>query len=325
LIITQTPFRISFFGGGTDYTPYYEQYGGAVISTTIDKFGNIILRRLPQYFDYKILIRYSHNETVNSIDEIDHPSVKACMQYMNLDCLSISYDADIPAKAGVGSSSAFTVGLLNAMHALKGEYIDKIALGKEAIYIEQGVIGENVGAQDQMAAAYGGLNIMEFSSDDIAVRPVIISKERKKLLKDNLLLVYTGLSRIASEIANEQIKNTPNKITELKQMHDMVYEAEKILTGNGNLNEFGMLLNESWKLKRSLTGKISNETIDTLYDKALQNGAIGGKLLGAGGGGFFLFFVPPDRKYQIVDKLGLMDVPFEFENSGSKILYYKPD
>jgi D-glycero-alpha-D-manno-heptose-7-phosphate kinase len=325
MIISQTPFRISFFGGGTDYALYYEQHGGAVLSTTIDKYCYITVRSLPPFFTYKTSISYSKREEVNHIDEIDHPSVKACMRYMKLDSISVIYDADLPARAGLGSSSSFTVGLLNAMHAFKGEFIDKISLGKEAFHIEYDVIGENVGIQDQMAAAYGGFNIMEFSADDIVVRPVIISPERKKLLNEHLLLVYSGISRFASNIAEEQIKNTPHKLTELKQMYDMVYECEKILTGQGDIIDFGRLLNESWKLKRSLTNKISNNVIDEIYDLALQNGVIGGKLLGAGGGGFILLFIPPEKKKILIEKLSLMHVPFEFEHSGSRVLFYKSE
>ncbi|GHT87341.1 galactokinase [Spirochaetia bacterium] len=324
MIISQTPFRLSFFGGGTDYAPYYKEYGGAVLSTTIDKFCYITLRHLPQFFDYTTQISYHKREEVKNVEEIEHPSVKACMKYMNLDSLSINYDADLPARTGLGSSSAFTVGLLHAMHGYKGEYIDKISLGKEAIHVEQDLIGENVGVQDQMAAACGGLNVMEFSQDDIVVRPVTLSLERKKQLSDCLLLVYTGISRFASKIAEEQIKNTPGKTLELKQMYDMVYEGEKILAGTDDIMLFGKLMNESWKIKRSLSGKISNSTIDTIYDAALKNGAVGAKLLGAGGGGFMVLFSDPEKKSALIDTLKLMSVPFAFENNGSKIIYYQP-
>jgi D-glycero-alpha-D-manno-heptose-7-phosphate kinase len=322
MIISQTPFRISFLGGGTDYAPYYKEYGGAVLSTTIDKYCYLTVRNLPPFFGYKIAISYSKREEVNSIDDIDHPSVKACMKYMGLGSLAIIHDADLPARTGLGSSSAFTVGLLHAMHGIKGEYINKIALGKEAIHVEQDIIGENVGVQDQMAVACGGLNVMEFSSYDILVHPVIISSERKKIFNDHLLLIFTGISRFASQVAEEQIKNTPQKITELKQMYDMVYEGEKILCGTGDIAEFGKLLNESWKLKRSLTTKISNDTIDVIYNTALEAGALGAKLLGAGGGGFMLIFASPEKHDLIIQKLNLMNVPFEFENTGSRILYY---
>jgi D-glycero-alpha-D-manno-heptose-7-phosphate kinase len=325
MIISQTPFRISFFGGGTDYAPYYEQYGGAVMSTTIDKYCFITLRSLPPFFEYKTRISYSKLEEVNHINEIDHPSVKACMRYMGLDSISVVYDADLPARTGLGSSSSFTVGLLHAMHAFKGEFIDKISLGKEAYHIEYDNIGENVGMQDQMAAACGGFNVMEFSADDVVVRPVIISSERKRLLNEHLLLVYSGISRFASKIAEEQIKNTPHKLSELEQMRNMVYESEKILTSRGDITDFGKLLHESWKLKRSLTNKISNDVIDDIYSTALKNGAIGGKLLGAGGGGFILMFISPERKKSLIKALSLMHVPFAFENGGSRVLFYKSE
>jgi D-glycero-alpha-D-manno-heptose-7-phosphate kinase len=325
MIISQTPFRISFFGGGTDYKPYYEQYGGAVLSATIDKYCYITLRTLPPFFTYKTRVSYSKLEEVNNVDEIDHPSVKACIRYMNLDSMSVIYDADLPARTGLGSSSSFTVGLLHAMHALKGEFIDKISLGKEAFHIEYDIIHENVGSQDQMAAACGGLNIMEFSADDVLVRPVVIPPERRKLLNEHLLLVYSGISRFASKVAEEQIKNTPHKTQELKQMHDMVYEGEKILVSREDITDFGRLLHESWKLKRSLTNKISSDVIDDIYSRALQYGAIGGKLLGAGGGGFILLFVSPEKKKNLIEKLSLMHVPFEFENGGSRVIFYKSE
>ncbi|MDR1089908.1 MAG: kinase [Prevotella sp.] len=323
MVITQTPFRISFFGGGTDYRSYFEQYGGAVLSTSIDKYCDLTVRHLPPFFDHRIKAAYATIEYAKNIDEIKHPSIKACMRYTGTNDLSIIYDADLPARSGLGSSSSFTVGLLNAIHGLKGEFVDAISLGKEAIHVEQDLIGESVGVQDQMAAAYGGFNIMEFSYNNILVRPVVLSSERRQLLNDHLFLVYTGLPRFASKIASEQIKVTPQKTAELKEMHQMVFEGERILSSNSDISDFGKLLNESWKMKRSLTAKISNSLIDSLYEKALRSGAIGGKLIGAGGGGYILLFASPDRQKKIIEELELIAVTFKFENLGSKIIFFR--
>jgi D-glycero-alpha-D-manno-heptose-7-phosphate kinase len=323
MIITQTPFRISFFGGGTDYPIYFKNHGGAVLSTSIDKYCYLTARYLPPFFDYKIKLTYSKVECINDVNEIEHPSIKACMKYTNINNLSIIHDADLPARSGLGSSSSFTVGLLNAIHGLKGEFIDAISLGKEAIHVEQDLIGENVGVQDQMAAAHGGFNIMEFSYDDVLVRPLAVSSERKQLLNDYLFLVYTGIPRFASRIAAEQIKATPQKISELNEIHQMVYEGEKILSSCRDITDFGRLLNEAWKMKRTLTNKISNDIIDKIYDIAIKNGAIGGKLIGAGGGGYVLLFAPPEKHKRIIEKLNLITVYFRFESLGSKIIFYR--
>ncbi|WP_110955295.1 GHMP family kinase ATP-binding protein [Anaerosinus massiliensis] len=324
MIITQTPYRISFFGGGTDYMPHYIKYGGCALSTTIDKYCYLNVRKLPPFFDHGSHIVYSKVENVNAYDEIQHPVVRESMRYLKLEKLSILHDGDLPARAGLGTSSAFTVGLLNALHALRGEYVDKMALAKEAIYMEHDVLKENVGVQDQIAVAMGGLNCLKFTADDFQVEPLVILPERKKLLNDHLMLFFTGIHRVASDVAGEQVKNTPKKTQELLEMASMVEVAKNILATNVNIADFGRLLHESWLLKRSLTNKISNSSIDSIYDTALKNGAIGGKLLGAGGGGFILLFVPPENQAIIKKSLSkFLYVPFAFEDFGSRVLYYK--
>ncbi len=322
MIITQTPFRISFFGGGTDYMPHYVKYGGCCLSTTIDKYCYLNVRELPAFFDYKSKLVYSKVETVSEYEEIQHPVIRECMRLFGLHNLSVTHDGDLPARTGLGSSSAFTVGLLNALHALRGEYVSKMELAKEAIHMEHDILKENVGVQDQMAVAIGGMNILKFTADGLTAEPVIIKKERKRLLNRQLMLFFTGINRFASEIAAVQIQNTPQKTHELQEMEKMVHLAAKVLANDGDINDFGRLLHESWQIKRSLTDRISNDKIDTLYDKALRHGALGGKLLGAGGGGFILFFVPEDRQEDVKTALAEnLYVPFSFEDFGSRVLY----
>lgn len=324
MIITQTPLRISFFGGGTDYMPHYMKYGGCCLSTTIDKYCYLNVRKLPPFFKHDSHIVYSKVENVCSYNEIQHPVVRECMRLFNMHNLSVVHDADLPARTGLGTSSAFTVGFLQALHALRGEYVDKMNLAKEAIHMEYDILKENVGVQDQLAVAFGGLNCLHFTADGFNVEPVIISKERKKLLNNKLMLFFTGINRFASEVAAEQVKATPKKYRELKIMASMVDEAKKILSRKDDLYDLGKLLHESWKIKRTLTGKISNSYIDDLYDLALKNGAIGGKLLGAGSGGFMLFFVPEERQAHIKKILEkYLYVPFDFEEFGTRIIYYK--
>jgi len=327
MIISRTPFRISFFGGGTDYKEWFEENGGSVLATTIDKYCYITCRYLPPFFEHKSRIIYSKMEQIQNIDEIQHPSVRETLRFMNIKKgVEIHHDGDLPARTGLGSSSSFTVGLLHALYALKGVMPSKVQLAKDAIYIEQEMIKENVGCQDQALAATGGFNKIEFGgSNHLNVRPITISKERLDLLQDHLMLFYSGLSRTASEIAGEQIKNIPRKKKELKTMYQMVDEAINILNGNGDITAFGKLLDENWKLKRSLCDRISNSYIDNIYDVALNSGAIGGKLLGAGGGGFVLFFVNPKNQSKLKAKLkSLLYVPFRFENLGSQIIFYQP-
>ncbi len=324
MIITRTPFRISFFGGGTDYPVWYRENGGAVLSTTINKYCYISCRYLPPFFDNKYLVRYSQREAIKSIDEIQHPSVRECLNHMDIKKgIEMVHTADIPAKSGIASSSAFTVGFLHALYALKGKIVTKRQLAREAIHVEQNLIKESVGSQDQVAVAFGGFNRIDFGGDsDFYVTPVTITKERMDLLQDHMLLFFTGFARNASDIAGEQIRKTPEKKSELSVMRGIVDDAMEIFRNDGDVKEFGRLLHESWKVKRSLTNLISSSTIDGMYESALSAGAIGGKLLGAGGGGFLLLFAPPEKHHTIKDKLNLLNVPFRFENLGSQIILY---
>ncbi len=328
MIISQTPFRVSFFGGGTDYPAWYEKNSGAVLGTTIDKYCYISCRYLPPFFEHKHRIVYSVMEQVKNTEEINHPSVRETLKFMKItEGLEIHHDGDLPARTGLGSSSSFTVGLLHTLYALKGMMPSKKQLALDAIHIERDIIRENVGSQDQVLAAFGGFDRIDFSgNNDINIQRITVNTERLKLLQDHLLLFFTGFSRIASEIAAEQIKQIPNRTRELSEMFNMVDEGIKILNGNSDLSDFGKLLNESWQLKRSLTDKISTTQVDEIYTAACEAGAIGGKLLGAGGGGFILLFAKPETQPAIKAKLNhLLHVPFRFENQGSQIIYYEPE
>lgn len=326
MIISRTPFRISFFGGGTDYPIWYEENGGAVLSATINKYCYITARYLPPFFDYKYRIRYVSREETQNISEIKHPSVRECLEFLNINSgIEMVHTSDLPARSGLGSSSAFTVGFLNSLYALTGKMATKRRLALDAIYVEQDLIKENVGSQDQTAAAFGGFNRIDFGgTEEINVRPVILSPEKLKLLQDHFMLFFTGFSRDASEVAGEQIKQTPSKYNELLTMKAMVDEAINILCSNPcRIEDFGKLLDESWKIKRSLTNLISTNKIDAIYETALRAGAIGGKLCGAGGGGFLLLFVPPENQSRIKEALKhILYVPFSFENLGSQIIFH---
>ena len=325
MIICRTPFRISFFGGGTDIPAWYKENGGAVISTTVDKYCYISCRRLPPFFEYKHRIVYSKYEHVNKIDEILHPAVRETFRFMNInEGLEIHHDGDLPARSGIGSSSSFTVGLLHVLYALKGKMITKKRLALEAIYIEQEMIKEHVGSQDQIAVAFGGFNTIIFSGQhNIEVNPITLSKTRVQLFQDHLMLFFTGFSRFASEIEEAKIKQISNKKNELSLLHNMVEEAINILNREGDIVDFGRLLHESWRLKKSLSDKVSTSHIDDIYETGIKNGAIGGKLLGAGGGGFMLFFVKPGDRDRLKQALGqLLHVPFRFDTTGSQIIYY---
>ncbi len=327
MIISRTPFRVSFFGGGTDYHGWYHSNKGAVLATTIDKYCYITCRYLPPFFEHKSRIIYSKMEHVQkSINEIDHPSVREVLRYLKIhQGIEIHHDGDLPARTGLGSSSSFTVGLLNSLYALKGQMVTKEQLANEAIYIEHEMIKENVGCQDQTLAAHGGFNLIEFGGPNhLRVQPLTISIDKLNLLQSHLMLFFTGFSRTASQIALHQIKNIPNKKKELQRMYEMVYEAVEILNGK-NIVKFGRLLDESWKLKRTLSDKISTEHIDDLYKTAIRAGAQGGKLLGAGGGGFILFFVEPHKQEKVRQSLKkLVEVPIKFENLGSQIIFFQP-
>ncbi|MCC6346059.1 MAG: kinase [Nitrospirales bacterium] len=326
MIVARTPFRISFFGGGTDYPVWYRENGGAVLSTSINKYCYISCRYLPPFFDYKYRIRYTLREETQTADEIKHPVVRECLKFLNIDRgIEMVHTSDIPARSGVGSSSAFTVCFLHALYALKGSIVTKRQLSREAIHIEQNVIQENVGSQDQVAAAFGGLNKIEFGGDkEFYVYPVTVTKEKIDLFQSHLMLFFTGFSRNASDIAAEQIRKTKDRKAELKAMMEMVDGAIEILNGTmSNIRDFGALLHESWKLKRGLTELISTSKIDAMYEAAMRAGAIGGKLLGAGGGGFMLLFAPPERHPQIREKLkDLLYVPFLFDNLGTQVVLY---
>ena len=328
MIISRTPFRISFFGGGTDYPVWFEEYGGTVLGVTIDKYCYITCRYLPEFFEHKYRIVYSQIENARDIDEINHPAVKETLKFMNIkEGVEIHHDGDLPARTGLGSSSAFTVGLVHALHGLKGIMPSKMELAKDAIFIEQELIKESVGCQDQVLVSFGGLKQVDFNHGKaINIRPIMIPPERYQSLQDYLMLFFTGFSRIASTVASEQIKETPNRVKELTQMQLMVGDAIKILKESSDLLDFGRLLSESWQLKRSLTDKITTPQIDEIYETALKAGAVGGKLLGAGGGGFILFFVAPDLRAQVKESLPkLLHVPFRFESSGSQIIFYEPN
>ena len=328
MIISRTPFRISFFGGGTDYPVWYQQHGGAILSTSISKYCYISCRWLPPFFDYNSRISWSKIELIKDPSEIQHPSVRATMQFLNIQQgIDLHHQGDLPARTGLGSSSAFTVGLLHALNGLKGIMTGKMQLACDAITIEQTLLKEHVGCQDQVITAFGGFNRIDFSKEgDIQVSPILMGRERLFLLQDHLLLVYTGISRTASEIAGEQIRTTARKEQELGQMRDMVDEGIRILQGGADLTAFGQLLHESWLLKRSLTDKISTPLVDQIYEQARSAGAVGGKLLGAGGGGFLLLFVRPEERPKVLEALsGLLHVPFRFETSGSRIIFYDPD
>lgn len=325
MIISRTPFRISFFGGGTDYPIWYKENSGAVLSATIDKYCYINIRYLPPFFEHKHRIVYSKIENVKKISEIQHPVVKELLKMFKVkDGLEIHHDGDLPARSGLGSSSAFTVGMLNSLYALNGKMVSKQELAKKAIYLERHVLKENVGSQDQIAVAYGGLNKITFYNDhNFRVDPVTLSKTRLSELQDHLVLVFTGLSRYASEIVKEQLKSIHRKKVELDIMREMVDQATSLLNGNSDIRAFGKLLHESWQLKKSLSNKISNSVVDKIYEAALKNGALGGKLLGAGGGGFILLFVPPEREKQVAKALKKFQiVRFSFDNTGSQIIYY---
>ncbi len=329
MIITKTPYRISFFGGGTDLNQWFSENGGAVISTSIDKYCYISCRYLPKFFDHKYRFVYSQIEDVLDINDIKHPAIKGLLNHLDWkEGIELHHDGDLPARSGLGSSSSFTVGMLNALSALKGKHISKHELAKQAIYIEQKVLKENVGCQDQIAAAYGGFNKIEFYGEEsFKVSPVIIPNDRLNNLQDNLLLFFTGISRFASEIEKSKIVNFNSKKTELNKMHEMVDVSIEILVNNSkNLDDFGLLLNEGWMYKKSLSSLVSNNEVDDIYNIALKSGALGGKLLGAGGGGFILFYAPKENHINIINKLNhLIHVPFKFENLGSTVALYQPN
>lgn len=322
MIISRTPVRMSFFGGGTDFPEFFNEYSGAVISTTFDKYCHVNVRHLPELFDYKSYLAYAQIEKVNSVDEIKHPAIRNAMKWLNLERIALNYDADLPSKTGLGTSSAFSVGLLNAFYTMQGVSKTKRELADDAIYLERILCEEDGGIQDQIAASFGGFNRIDFSREGYTVKPVDFSDERKNELNDNLLLFFTGLSRYSFQIQKTTKKMLGKRTSELIKIRDMVDIAEKILTDeNRSLDEFGALLNETWQLKRSISSEISTDAIDSVYIKAMNAGALGGKLLGAGGGGCLLFYVPKEKQESVRNALSdLHEVKFRFENEGTKII-----
>ena len=329
MIISRTPFRISFFGGGTDYPVWYEKNGGMTISATINKYAYITVRELPPFFNYKHRIQYHLKEEVNSLEEIKHPVVREATKLLGIKKgIEMVHNADLPARSGLGSSSTFTVGLLNALYAMKNQMVTKRELALNAIKLEQNIIGEAVGSQDQTIAAFGGFNLIEFNkTQTFQVQEMPVSESRLKSLQENLILCFTGFARTAEDIAKSQIESTPFKEKELIKMNEITNKAKEIILDKKiSIDEFGKLLNEQWFLKKSLTEYISNEAIDEIYNTALNSGAIGGKLLGAGGGGFFLFYAKKKNHQKIKESLkDKLIVPFRFEKTGSQIIYYSHD
>lgn len=328
MIITKTPFRMSFFGGGTDIEEYFTENGGAVLSTTIDKFCYVNVRHLPRFFDYSTELSYSKIERVKNVEEIEHPLIRNTMKMLDMHEIRLTYEADLPARSGLGTSSSFAVGMLLAFYGLKGKFADKKKLANESIYIERVLCNEVGGWQDQIAAAFGGFNRINFSKDGYEVKPVIISPEKKKQLNDNLLMFFTGFTRFSSEVQRTNNETTiDEKKAKLQKMYKMVDKAEEILTNeNRDLDDFGRLLDESWKLKKQTGKAVTTDEIDNLYERGVKAGALGGKLLGAGGGGFLIFYVQPEKRNHFLKAMeDLLYIPFNFENEGASIIHYSPE
>lgn len=326
MIISKTPFRMSFFGGGTDIPDFFKTHRGSVISTTFDKYVYVTIRHLPRFFDYTSEIIYSKQERVNKIDDIVHPMVRNAMKYLDMHELHIAYDADLPAKSGLGTSSTFAVGLLNGFYSLKGKKVSKKKLADDAIFVERELCAEAGGWQDQIAASFGGFNRIDFDSSGYKVTPIKISNKRKKQLNSCLMLFFTGFTRFSADVQKSTIKNINDKNKYYLEMLSLVDEAQKVLENNKVLlDEIGYLLDKAWHLKKETSSDISNAKIDILYETAIKNGALGGKLLGAGGGGFLLFYVPKDKQDNVRNALRLLEVPFIFENKGTQIIYYGPE
>lgn len=327
MIITKTPFRMSFFGGGTDMPAFFNEHGGAVLSTTFDKYCYVTVRHLPPFFDYTSELVYSRIERVDSIEKIEHPLVRNCIKFLDMHELRVNYESDLPARTGLGTSSSFAVGLLNAFYALKGKHASKKQLADEAIYVERELCKESGGWQDQIAAAFGGFNRIDFKDNDYKVSPINISPGRKQRLNENLLLFFTGFSRFSSEIQKSTEAAIKDKTAQLKEMLALVNEAQEVLVNDkSDLDDFGRLLDTTWRLKRQTGAKISTGSIDELYEKGIKAGALGGKLLGAGGGGFLVFYVQPEKRQAVLAAMrDLLHVPFAFENGGTQVLYNAPE
>lgn len=328
MIITKTPFRMSFFGGGTDMENFFRENGGAVLSTTFDKYCYVTVRHLPRFFEFSTHLTYSKVECVNDIDEIQHPAIRNAMKMLDMHEIRLIYEADLPARSGLGTSSSFSVGMLNAFYALKGRYADKKKLADEAIYLERVLCDEEGGWQDQVATSFGGLNRINFNQDGTyEVIPVIMHPERKKRLNDNLLMFFTGFTRFSSELQKANAWGYSEKIAQLKEMLSLVDEAQQVLEDrNSDLSQFGVLLDKTWRLKRETGGAITTDSIDCLYERGINAGALGGKLLGAGGGGFLLFYVNPEKRASVLEAMKeLLYVPFCFEDGGTRVIHYTPE
>ena len=327
MIITKTPFRMSFFGGGTDMESFFMENGGAFLSTTFDKYLYVNVRHLPRFFDYSTELSYAKIERVTDVNDIQHPAIREAMKMLDMHEIRLTYEADLPARSGLGTSSSFAVGMINAFYALKGKYADKKKLADAAIYLERELCKEAGGWQDQIAASYGGFNRINFNSDGYEVLPLIINPERKRQLNNNLMMFFTGFTRFSSDVQKANASNKADKVNQLKEMLALVDEAEKVLVDKqSDLDEFGRLLDHTWRIKRKTGNTVSTNSIDELYDKGLKAGALGGKLLGAGGGGFLVFYVEPDKQEKVKKAMeDLLYIPFEFEDGGTRVIHYSPE
>ena len=327
MIITKTPFRMSFFGGGTDMESFFMENGGAVLSTTFDKYCYVNVRHLPRFFDYSTELSYDKIERVTDVNDIQHPAIREAKKMLDMHEIRLTYEAHLPARSGLGTSSSFAVGMINAFYALKGKYEDKKKLADAAIYLERELCKEAGGWQDQIAASYGGFNRINFNSDGYEVLPLIINPERKRQLNNNLMMFFTGFTRFSSDVQKANASNKADKVNQLKEMLALVDEAEKVLVDKqSDLDEFGRLLDHTWRIKRKTGNTVSTNSIDELYDKGLKAGALGGKLLGAGGGGFLVFYVEPDKQEKVKKAMeDLLYIPFEFEDGGTRVIHYSPE
>ena len=329
MIISQAPVRVSFFGGGTDFPEYFNRFGGAVLSTAIDKFVYLSVNYLSNFFDYRIKVSYSKTELVNQVDEIEHPAVRASLKYLGITSnIEINYFSNLPARTGLGTSSSFVVGLLHALYAYQGIRVSARRLAEEAVYVERELIPERVGLQDQYAAAYGGLNYIRFRSDnEVRVEKVVCPLEVVCNLQNNLLLFYTGIQRYSEAIQKEHVSRIEDNLTSLKHLAELAARGRDLLSDpDGDPDDFGRLLDEGWQLKKSIGAGVSNHEIDGMYRRAMAAGALGGKLLGAGGGGFLLLYVSPPAQAAVRSALSeLLEVTFGFEKNGSQIIFYDPE
>lgn len=323
MVITQTPFRMSFFGGGTDFPDFYHEYGGAVLSASFDKYCYVTVRNLPPFFEFSSELVYAKTERINEVEQIEHPAIREAMKWFDMKNIRLTYEADLPARTGLGTSSSFAVGMLHAFYTMKGETVDKARLADDAIHLERVLCREHGGVQDQIAASFGGFNRIDFDHNGYRVTPLLVSAERKNNLNENLMMFFTGFSRFSSDVQFAHQLALKDKAKQLLEMKSLVDDAQKILCSGERLDEFGRLLDYTWKLKRGITSRISTDSIDMLYQKAISAGALGGKLLGAGGGGFLVFYVEKEKQEAVRETLReLMEVPFRFEEKGTHILYH---